>query len=131
MKEDLIGVTARLLGIPRSSIQTFVHRYNETNSVLPGRRGGAYNTILNQDIKSRIISLISDDQMHTIKEIKTALNVEADLTTVWLWVKSLGYRYKVTRPIYERRNDPDIKQKRVEYIRWYTSNSPIFRYRNR
>ncbi|KII74292.1 hypothetical protein RF11_10030 [Thelohanellus kitauei] len=95
-----------------------------------GRRGGAYNTILNEDIKSRIVSLISDDQTHTIQEIKPALNVEADLTTVWRWVKSLGYMYKVTRPIYERRNDPDIKQQRVEYIRWYTSNSSIFRYLN-
>nr|XP_047125541.1 uncharacterized protein LOC124807583 [Hydra vulgaris] len=104
--------------------------YDRTNSILPGSRGGARHVIYNEEIRRRIEELINDNTTTTIIEIKYALNVNASIKTVWRWVTNLGYTYKITRPIYERRNNNDVKNLRIEYVRWYTSISPINRYRN-
>ena len=119
-----------LTGVNRNTIQSILRRYDRTNSTLPGSRGGARHVIYNEEIRRRIEELINDNTTTTIIEIKNALNVNVSIKTVWRWVTNLGYTYKITRPIYERRNDNDVKNLRIEYVRWYTSISPINRYRN-
>ncbi|KII64235.1 hypothetical protein RF11_02592 [Thelohanellus kitauei] len=96
----------------------------------PGQRGGPRRTVFTEYIRSQLHSLIDDNLTTTVEEIKRALGVNVSETTVWKWMKQEGFTYKLTRPIYQRRNDADVKASRVEYIRWYTSTSPIFRYRN-
>ncbi|MGL6145463.1 MAG: IS630 family transposase [Macrococcoides caseolyticum] len=121
---------ARITGIPRTTIQHIVLRYENTYLTTAGSRGGNTRGIFNQTIETQIRSLINDYETTTIEEIKTRLQVTANNSTVWRWVKKLGFTYKLTRPIYERRNDVDVKNQRIQYIRWYTGNTPSFRYRN-
>ncbi|KII63830.1 hypothetical protein RF11_03845 [Thelohanellus kitauei] len=40
-------------------------------------------------------------------------------------VKELGYTYKITRPVYQKRNDETSKNLRREYVRWTHSWAPI------
>lgn len=121
---------ASYLRIPRPTIQAIIYRYNATGSTTPGVRGHGRRTVWSVELQARLHTLINDNRTTTIKEIKMGLDVDVSLTTVWRWLKKEGYSYKMTRPIFERRNDTDIKTQRVEFIRWYTSNTPIFRYRN-
>ncbi|KII63588.1 hypothetical protein RF11_16399 [Thelohanellus kitauei] len=96
----------------------------------PGQRGGPRRTVFTEEIRSQLHSLIDDHLTTTVEEIKRTLEVNDSETTVWKWMKQEGFTYKLTRPIYQRRNDADVKASSVEYTRWYTSTSPIFRYRN-
>ncbi|XP_065642833.1 uncharacterized protein LOC136074445 [Hydra vulgaris] len=111
-------------------MQSILRRYDRTNSTHPGSRGGARHVIYNEEIRKRIEELINDNTTTTIIEIKHALNVNVSIKIVWRWVTNLGYTYKITRPIYERRNDSAVKNLRIEYVRWYTLVSSIHRYRN-
>ncbi|KII64249.1 hypothetical protein RF11_02606 [Thelohanellus kitauei] len=42
----------------------------------------------------------------------------------------MGYTYKITRPVHEKRNDETTKLIRREYVRWYNSNDPYYKIRN-
>ena len=121
---------AKTLNISRNTIQHIVNKYMDSNVSTPSARGGPRNVIFNDDIREQIIIMMNDNQTKTIENTRNRLGTQACLNTVWRWVKGLGYTYKITRPIYERRNDPSIKEHRTQYIGWYNSHAPSFRYKN-
>ena len=121
---------AKTLNISRNTIQHIVNKYMDSNVSTPSARGGPRNIIFNDDIREQIIIMMNDNQTKTIEHTRNRLGTQACLNTVWRWVKGLGYTYKITRPIYERRNDPSIKEHRIQYIRWYNPHAPSFRYKN-
>lgn len=121
---------SNLLHIPRTTIEGIHRRYRDTGSILPGRATAAHRTILTDELKNQIRELVNDNITVTIQEIKDQLQVNVTLTTVWRWVRSLGFTYKITRPIYERRNDEDVKEQRFHYANWYLSLNHLERYRN-
>lgn len=119
-----------LLHIPRTTVQGIYKRYRNTGSISPGRPTAIHRRILTDELKIRIRELVDDNITVTIQEIKEQLQVDVHLTTVWRWVKSLGFTYKITRPIYERRNDDDVKEQRFQYANWYLTLNNLVRYRN-
>lgn len=121
---------SRDLGIPKTTIVHIVNRYTSMGTSLPGRRGGSRTATFRDEINTQIIRLINDNTTHTVEEIQTQLGVQVSLTTVWRWVKSLGFTYKITRPIYELRNEASTKLQRQSYVRWYNQLPHPYRYNN-
>ncbi|KII71124.1 hypothetical protein RF11_03916 [Thelohanellus kitauei] len=121
---------ADFLQIPRPTIQSIVSRYNSVGLSTPGQRGGPRRTVFTEEIRSQLHSLIDDNLTTTVEEIKRALGVNVSETTVWKRMKQEGFTYKLKRPVYQRRNDADVKASPNEYIRVYTSTSQIFVYLN-
>ncbi|KII64270.1 hypothetical protein RF11_10938 [Thelohanellus kitauei] len=52
---------ARTLNIPKSTVDSIIKKFEETEQVSASTRGGARNTITTQHIKDRIIDLMNDD----------------------------------------------------------------------
>ena len=93
-------------------------------------RGGNRTSIINDEIKNQIRNLLDDNSTKTLEEIKLTLNLNVTIKTLWTWVKNLGYTYKLVRPVYEKRNNMEIKLERQEYIRWYISLLPSQKLKN-
>lgn len=121
---------SRVLQIPRTTIESIMQSYRATNSILPCHPAVSHRRILTEEIKARIRNLVNDNTTVTIDEIQRNLDVGVHNTTIWRWVRSLGYTYKMTRPIYERRNDDRTKEDRFVYVNWYLGLSHLYRYRN-
>ncbi|KII66775.1 hypothetical protein RF11_15241 [Thelohanellus kitauei] len=122
--------TARTLRISHSAVNKIIKKYNESGDVEAGRRGGSKHTVISDEMKQRIVQLINDNTTTTIEGIKNTIQCPVSLVTVWRWVKELGYTYKITRPVYQKINDETSKNLRREYVRWYNSLNPTYRYRN-
>ncbi|KII68921.1 hypothetical protein RF11_03830 [Thelohanellus kitauei] len=73
---------------------------------------------------------MNDNDTKSVMDVKNRLNVDAHETTVWRWIRKLGFTYKMTLPIPVRRNDEDVKEERVSYIGWYNSIPFTIRYKN-
>ncbi|KII75150.1 hypothetical protein RF11_10443 [Thelohanellus kitauei] len=73
---------------------------------------------------------MDEHSSRAVEEMRENLGVDVSSVTVWKRLKKLGFTYKMTRPIYEKRNCEETKMKRIDFIRWYTSHSPMFRYKN-
>ncbi|KII62960.1 hypothetical protein RF11_12165 [Thelohanellus kitauei] len=109
-------------GKANDNIQSIVNRYNSTGLSTPGQREGPRRIVWTKEIRTQLHSLIEDNQTTTVEEIqKGSWELTYANTTVWRWIEQELFTYKLTRPIYQPVN---------EYIRWYTSTYPIFRYRN-
>lgn len=121
---------ARTLEVSKSVVQKIVSVYNSTGSFMAVPRGGATRTVLTEQLKIEISLLINDNSTVCLDQIMDRLNLNVSSPTLWRWVKNLGFTYKMTRPIYERRNDDRTKELRVDYIRWYNGLLHTYRYRN-
>ena len=122
--------TARLLNIPESTIRYIIKSYEINGTSEKSTRGGSRPRKFTEDIRSRIVLLINDENPYTLSDIVRELNINVHESTVWKWLKKLNYSWKITRPVPERRNNDDVKNERVEYVRWYQDYSPHLRYSN-
>ncbi|KII63194.1 hypothetical protein RF11_07875 [Thelohanellus kitauei] len=71
-----------------------------------------------------------DNSTVFVLEIKSMLNTEVNLSMIWMWIKTMDYSLKMTRPIPLKRNDPGLKQQRMQYMQWYNSEPFNIRYTN-
>ncbi|KII61205.1 hypothetical protein RF11_11290 [Thelohanellus kitauei] len=122
--------TAKTLGISRTAVNKIIKKYEESGDVEAGHRSGSQHTFISEELKQRIVQSLNDNTTTTIEGIKNTLQCPVSCVTVWRWVKDLGYTYKITRPVYQKRNDEASKSLRREYVRWYNSLNPTYRYRN-
>ncbi|KII67066.1 hypothetical protein RF11_14621 [Thelohanellus kitauei] len=95
---------ARTLNIPKSTVNSIIKTFEETEQVSASTRDGSRNTIITQQIKDRIIELMNDDLATNLREIQQQLGVDVAEQTIWKWLKNLGFTYKLVRPIYKKRN---------------------------
>ncbi|KII64240.1 hypothetical protein RF11_02597 [Thelohanellus kitauei] len=47
------------------------------------------------------------------------LGLDVSPSTMWRLLTSLNFTWKITRPVYSRKNDIDVKEERVSYVNWY------------
>ncbi|KII66627.1 hypothetical protein RF11_14558 [Thelohanellus kitauei] len=110
---------ARTLNIAKSTINSIIKIFEEMGQVSASTRGGARNMIITQQIKDRIIELMNDDLTTNLREIQQQLGVDVGEKTIWKWLKDLGFtQKKLVRPIHEKRNTPETKLARQNYVRW-------------
>ncbi|KII68709.1 hypothetical protein RF11_01069 [Thelohanellus kitauei] len=114
---------SRLLGVPKSTVQNSVRRYEVSKSNNPGKRGGPYREMLTDEICEQLCALANNNEAMTLKKCKIAYMLKSGLT-------KLNFTYKMTLPVYEMRNDMNVKTTRIEYVLWYNSLSQVFRYKN-
>ena len=93
-----------------------VKKYVTTGLKEASIRGGVTATKYNDEIIIRLLSLINDNFLYTLSELRAALYIDVHLSTLWRWLKKLNYTYKIVRPIPERRNDPEVKLERKVYV---------------
>lgn len=122
--------TGILLDVPESTVRYTIKCFEERGNTEAIKRGGNQPKKLTPEIQERLINLMEDDNIYTLADIKHHLNIIVHPPTVWKWLKSLNYSWKITRPIPERRNDASVKAERVDYIRWYQAYSVSIRYSN-
>ncbi|KII68229.1 hypothetical protein RF11_07781 [Thelohanellus kitauei] len=111
----LVSEVLRTLNIPSTTIRSFWKKYETSNSIEANQRGGRRQ-------------FVADNCTTTIQGIIGTLELDVCHTTVWRWLKENNYSRKTTRPIPEKRNDPEIIAERMEYALWYQSILPHIRY---
>ncbi|KII63197.1 hypothetical protein RF11_07878 [Thelohanellus kitauei] len=119
-----------MLGISEYAVPKIIKIYEDSGSVEKRPKGGSRHTKLTEEITSRLIDLINDENLYTLADIQHHLGIEVYPSIVWKWLKKLIYSWKITSSIPERRNDDVVKSERVEYIRWYQSFNRHKRYTN-
>ncbi|KII61693.1 hypothetical protein RF11_09351 [Thelohanellus kitauei] len=60
----------RTLNIPKSTVNSIIKKFEETEQVSASTRDGSRNTIITQQIKDRIIELMNDDLTTNLREIQ-------------------------------------------------------------
>ena len=120
----------RLLNIPESSVRYIVKNFEEQGNNTTRKRGGNQPKKLTPEIQNTLTNLIQDNNHYTLSDIVDNLSIDVHPATVWKWLKALNFSWKITRPVPERRNDPEVKLERIPYVRWYQSQSVHLRYSN-
>ncbi|KII63854.1 hypothetical protein RF11_05876 [Thelohanellus kitauei] len=105
---EKISSVSRTFNLPRSTVDDIVKKYRRTGVANKSAKVGALRVKLTPSISSRIVELMDDNVTQSVVDIKNRLNLSVDDTTVWRWVKKLGFIYKMTRPVPIRRNDSGI-----------------------
>ena len=109
------------LGIAVSTIRHILKNYETYGTFTSRKRGGNQQKKLTEEVIQRLQSLIDDNIQYTLQDIVDNLGIDVHAATVWKWLKKLNYSWKLTRPVPERRNDDDVKERRVTYVYWYQS----------
>ena len=122
--------TARRYDISERSVRRIIKSYVVNGEINANSRGGARASLLNENIERQIRRLMDDNNIYNCGDIKDICGLSFDISTVWRWIKRLGYTYKMVRTIPEMRNDPVVKAERKEYVQWYMSLPIHVRYRN-
>lgn len=127
---ESISDAMRSFNLPRTTIYDIVKKHRETGEINKSSKGGAINVKLTEQLKTSLINIMNDNTSKSILDVKIELAIDVNVTTVWRWVKKLGYTFKMTRPIPSRRNDEDVKAERKLYVRWYNAVPFKMRYSN-
>ncbi|KII63133.1 hypothetical protein RF11_09534 [Thelohanellus kitauei] len=95
-ERKLVSEVSRTLSIPGTTIWSFFKKY-ETSDPIEADKGGTRYAKITLEIENQIRQLVADNCTTTIQRI-----IDTKTTTFW----------KITKPIPEKRNDPEIKAER-------------------
>ncbi|KII60279.1 hypothetical protein RF11_15376 [Thelohanellus kitauei] len=118
-------MVSRTLNVKKSTINRIIKKYREDGVTVACKKGGNRPTLLDDEMKKRIIETINDDCTISVDGIIKKLNLEVHSTTVWRWLKKINYSWKLIRPFPVKRNDPDVKSQRKSYCEWYQTVDPL------
>ncbi|KII66551.1 hypothetical protein RF11_16010 [Thelohanellus kitauei] len=119
---------SRTLRITGTTVRSFLKKYETSDRIEADQRGGRRHAKITLEIEHQIRQLVAYNCTTTIQGIINTLDLDVCHTTVWRSLKKNNYSWKMTRPIPEKRNDPEIKAERREYVLWYQSILPHLRY---
>jgi transposase len=121
---------ASTFNISVSSVRRFIKKHINGERIGPKNQGGARNTVLSAEIANQIHTLMLDNNIYYLHDLKRILDVNVHESTIWRWLKKLNYSYKLIRNIPIMRNDEGVKNERIEYVEAYMRIPLNYRYRN-
>ncbi|KII69406.1 hypothetical protein RF11_11050 [Thelohanellus kitauei] len=114
--------------IPGTTARSFLKKYETSDRIEADQGGGRKFAKITLEIENQIRQLVADNCTTTIQWIIDTLELDVCHTTVWRWLKKNSYSWKITRPIPEKRNDPEIKAySHIVYIDESPFNLHIFK----
>lgn len=77
-----LGVISQEIHRPRSTIQSFIRKWNKTKKISTIKPPGRYKFIISRRIQRKIVSFIRKNKHGTLSEIKRKFNLHCSLPTI-------------------------------------------------
>jgi transposase len=118
------------LNVKRSTVNNIIEIYLKTGLNTIGTRGGAHNVKCTEEIRSFIEDLLNEECTRTLKYLKTRVyerfNVSLCLSAIKYNLKLINFSLKQVTAICERRNSPDVIEKRYYFALRYDELSGLY-----
>lgn len=121
---------ADALSINRRSAYSIIRRYLQDAQV-SRNRGGAHNTIVDEEMKDAVVSIVEDHPEYTIDQINTELRLRFPQrrnvcnNTISNVLHCRLITLKLTRDPPEQRNSPIVKRARKDMAEWLLQHGDL------